>query len=117
MKILVDENIPSMTVESLRNLGNDILDIRGTPEEGMPDQDLWPKCQHEGRLLITTDKGFAKYRNHPHCGMIIVCLQKPNRLKIHERVIQAFGRFGEEEWKGLLIIMRDTVQAVWKSKL
>jgi hypothetical protein len=30
--------------------------------------------------------------------------------------MQAFSRFGEEEWKGLLIIMRDTVQAVWKSK-
>lgn len=105
-----------MTVEALRNLGNDILDIRGTLEEGMPDLDLWPKCQRENRLLITTDKGFAKYRNQLHCGMIIVCLKKPNRIKIHERVMQAFSRFSEEEWQGLLIIMRDTVQAVWKSK-
>lgn len=115
MKILVDENIPSMTVEALRKLGNDVLDIRGTPDEGMPDPKLWPKCQSESRLLITTDKGFSKYRNESHHGMLIVCLKKPNRIKIHQRVMQAINRFDEEEWKGLLVVMRDTVQAVWKS--
>ena len=30
MKIFVDENIPSRTVEELRGLGHDVLDIRGT---------------------------------------------------------------------------------------
>ncbi len=77
MKILVDENIPSMTVDALRNLGHDVLDIRGTPDEGMPDPDLWPKCQQECRFLITTDKGFAKYRNKPHFGMIICGSNNP----------------------------------------
>lgn len=114
MKILVDENIPSITVAALRNLGHDVLDIRGTPDEGMPDPDLWPKCQLEGRLLITTDKGFSKHRTESHHGMIIVCLKKPNRMKIQQRVMQAFNQFSEDEWEGLLVMMRDTVQAVWK---
>jgi hypothetical protein len=30
MKILVDENIPLMTVDRLRELGRDVMDIRGT---------------------------------------------------------------------------------------
>ncbi|MEK7408859.1 MAG: DUF5615 family PIN-like protein [Acidobacteriota bacterium] len=30
MKILVDENMPRMTVERLRELGHDVKDIRGT---------------------------------------------------------------------------------------
>ena len=30
MKIFADENIPSRTVEELRGLGHDVLDIRGT---------------------------------------------------------------------------------------
>lgn len=116
MKILVDENIPSMTVEALRNLGYDIQDIRGTPEEGMPDGELWPKCQAESRLLITTDKGFSKHRNEPHHGILIVGLKKPNRNKIHQRVMQAINKFDEDDWKGMLVMMRDSIQAVWKSK-
>ena len=35
MKILVDENIPAITVEALQELGHDVLDIRGTPKEDL----------------------------------------------------------------------------------
>jgi len=49
MKIFVDENIPLITIETLRNLGNDVLDIRGTTDEGMKDPELWSKCQLECR--------------------------------------------------------------------
>ena len=59
MKIFADENIPLMTVEALRALGHDVLDIRGTVDEGMPDDNIWEKAQREKRMLITTDKGFA----------------------------------------------------------
>ena len=60
MKILVDENIPSITVHELRSLGHDVLDVRGTPQQGIEDADLWRLAQLQGRLLITTDKGFAE---------------------------------------------------------
>jgi hypothetical protein len=33
MKIFADENIPLMTVEALRALGHDVLDIRGTVDD------------------------------------------------------------------------------------
>jgi predicted nuclease of predicted toxin-antitoxin system len=62
MKIFVDENIPSRTVEELRGLGHDVLDIRGTADQGMDDDVLWARLLHERRLLITTDKGFAQHR-------------------------------------------------------
>ena len=58
MKIFVDENIPLMTVQELRGEGHDVLDIRGTPDQGMDDDTLWQIIQNEGRLFITTDKGF-----------------------------------------------------------
>jgi predicted nuclease of predicted toxin-antitoxin system len=81
MKIFVDENIPLMTVQALRADGHDVLDIRGTPDEGMDDETLWKTIQREGRLLITTDKGFAQHRNSSHCGILIVRLRQPNRQK------------------------------------
>ena len=47
MRILVDENIPRISVEQLREMGHDVLDIRGTPEEGMSDELLWDKARQE----------------------------------------------------------------------
>jgi len=38
MKILVDENIPLMTVQALREMDHDVLDIRGTLDEGTSDE-------------------------------------------------------------------------------
>jgi hypothetical protein len=40
VKIFVDENIPLMTVQALREMGHDVLDIRGTADEGMIDDAL-----------------------------------------------------------------------------
>ncbi len=47
MKILVDENIPLMTVKALRQLGHEVLDIHGTAIEGSEDETLWQIAQRE----------------------------------------------------------------------
>ncbi len=87
MNIFVDENIPLMTVSALRKQGHNVLDIRGTEDEGMLDDILWQRVQRERRVLITTDKGFAQYRDQLHHGILIVRLRKPNRIKIHQRIM------------------------------
>jgi len=116
MKLFADENIPSITVNTLRSMGNEVLDIRGTDEEGMFDEEIWEKTQKEKRMIITTDKGFTQYRNYHHNGILIVRLKQPNHKKIHERVMKAINQFSEKEWEGLLVVMRDTVQSVWRNK-
>ena len=115
MNISVDENIPLITVQALRDLGHDVLDIRGTVDEGMPDDALWEMVQREGRLLVTTDKGFSQHRDGPHHGILIVLLRQPNRWKIHRRVMQAIAQFTADEWPGLLVTMRDVVQSIWRA--
>lgn len=112
MKILVDENIPLRTVQELRTLGHDVMDIRGTLDQGLKDASLWQLAQQEGRLLITTDKGFAHHRDEPHYGVVIVRLRQPNRQKIHERIIKAINQFNAEQWPGLLVVMRDVMQSI-----
>jgi predicted nuclease of predicted toxin-antitoxin system len=114
MKICVDENIPLITVVELRNLGHDVPDIRGTDDQGIPDDLLWEKVQKEKRLLITTDKGFVHYRRESHCGILVVRLHQPNERKIHERVMGAVRQFADDEWNGLLVVMRDAVQSSWR---
>jgi predicted nuclease of predicted toxin-antitoxin system len=114
MKILVDENIPKMTAEALIGQGLEVVDIRGTDEQGIRDEELWRKAQDNRALLITTDKGFASHRDERHYGILIVRLKQPTRLKIHQRVMQAIQKFSEKEWHGLMVVMRDSVQTRWK---
>lgn len=115
MKILVDENIPLTTVRALRVQGHDVLDIRGTADEGTADYALWSMAQREERLLITTDKGFVHHREQPHHGILIIRLRQPNRRKIHDRVMQTMAQFKAVEWLGLLVVMRDNTQSVWRA--
>ena len=117
MKIFVDENIPLVTVEELKECGHDVLDIRGSEAQGMADDLLWKRAQREQRLLITTDKGFVNHRHESHYGILVIRLHQPNEQKIHERVMQAFRSQDEDDWKGLMIVMRDVVQSSWRSEL
>jgi predicted nuclease of predicted toxin-antitoxin system len=114
MKICVDEHIPLMTVRTLCMLGHDVRDIRGTPDEGMQDDALWEMAQREERLLRTTDKGFTQYRAVSHHGVLIIRLRRPNRHKIHQRIMQALRQFSDTEWLGLLVVMRDVAQSTWR---
>jgi predicted nuclease of predicted toxin-antitoxin system len=113
VKILVDENIPRMTVAALVSQGHDVRDIRGTSSEGLADLSLWHTAQGEHRLLITTDKGFAAQRQRDHYGVLIVRLRQPNRQSIHDRVLLALARFREERWPGMIVVMRDRAVSVW----
>jgi len=107
MKVLVDENIPRTTVQSLRALGHDVKDVRGTSQRGLPDPDLWQVAILESRLLVTTDKGFTAYRTSPHHGILVVRLRQPNRHKINNAIMQAIQRFQETEWPNRLVVVRD----------
>jgi len=114
MDILIDENIPLGSVKQLQRMGHNVLDIRGTADEGISDELLWNKACQEKRLLITTDRGFAHYRDMKHHGILIVALRRPNCLKINERVIEAIKTFSPEKWPGLLVVMRDKAMSTWR---
>lgn len=98
------------------DIGYDVLDIRGTPDVGMGDEDIWEKTQGEKRMIITTDKGFAQYRSYHHYGVLIIRLRQPNSEKIHEHVMTAINKYSDKQWEGLMLVMRDTVQSVWRNK-
>jgi predicted nuclease of predicted toxin-antitoxin system len=115
VKILVDENIPLLCVEHLQGMGHEVADIRGTEEEGLSDEAVWDKAQSDGRLLITTDKGFTRRRYKEHHGILVVLLRRPNRHKITGRIVEAMEIFSADQWPGLLVVMRDTVMSTWRA--
>lgn len=116
MRILVDKNIPNITVQGLRGIGHDVRDIRGTPDQGMDDDRLWELAQKEQRLLVTTDERFVQHRGQMHHGILVVRLRWPNEARIHRRVMQAVTQFAEGEWPGLIVAKRDGIQSVTRGE-
>jgi predicted nuclease of predicted toxin-antitoxin system len=116
LKILADENIPLLTVDALVKSGHDVLSLHEPIHKGLKDKPLWALAQTGCRLLITTDKGFARYRDEDHFGILIIRLKKPSLQKIHDRVLAALSQVAENEWPGLLITMRDAAKSQWKKK-
>jgi len=64
----------------------------------------------------TTDKGFSIYRDEAHHGILIMRLKQPTRLKIHQRVMHAITKYSEQQWSGLMVVMRDVVLSSWTSR-
>lgn len=116
MKIFVDENIPLVTVNELRSLGHEIIDIRNTQNKGANDENVWHLAQEAKALFVTTDKGFMQNRHEKHNGILIIRLKQPNRIKINQKVIQAINKFKQNEWHGLTVVMRDSFHTIWKAK-
>lgn len=114
MKILVDENIPNSTVGAMKDAGYDVLDVRGTPDEGLSDERLWGLAIEQRRLLITTDKGFMQRRDEAHAGILIVRLKRPTGAEIHRRVMLALEQVPADEWAGRVVVMRDVAQSTWR---
>lgn len=114
MKILVDENIPKSTVETLKGFGHDVLDIRGSKDEGISDRELWGMALKQHRMLISTDRGFTQRRHEKHHGILIIALRQPNCSKIHDRIITALNTFPSDQWRNLLVIMRDQAKSTWR---
>ncbi len=48
---MVDENILKMTVRALSARGDDLLEIRGTECEGIPEDQVWQISQDQKRLF------------------------------------------------------------------
>jgi predicted nuclease of predicted toxin-antitoxin system len=115
MKILVDENIPLMTVAGLLAMGHDVKDLRGTSQQGIRDPEFWQIAVAEGRLIVTTDKGFTAYRAVQHHGILVVRLRQPNRQKIDRSVMEAMHRIPEADWPNLLVVVRDTTMSTSRS--
>jgi len=114
MKILVDENIPKITVHEIKKKHPDTKDIRGTKDEGIGDDKIWEMAKREDRLLITTDKGFSKYRYQKHNGIVLILLKQPTLNKIHQRILTTLEEYSESEWKDRLVIVKDTVKSTWR---
>ena len=89
-----NENFPRPVVESLRQLGHDVLTAEGTDRSGqaVPDEEVLAFAISQGRTILTLNRRrFVRlHSSHPNHAGIMVCTFDPDfggqAQRIHEAV-------------------------------
>jgi predicted nuclease of predicted toxin-antitoxin system len=82
---LLDENFPASARAYLEARGHTVLDVRGTPMEGSPDEALVDLAIDRDAVILTTDRDFfhtLPLRRPDHLGMVVIALKRPNATAI-----------------------------------
>ncbi|HJT71650.1 MAG TPA: DUF5615 family PIN-like protein [Terriglobales bacterium] len=74
MKIKLDENLPAVLSDSLKDVGHDVQTTLDENLKGHDDWAIWRAAQVEGRFLITQDLDFSDLRQFTpgtHAGVLL----------------------------------------------
>ena len=93
MKIKLDENIPVSLVRVLASHGHDVTTVTAEGLVGRKDQEIWSRCQTQGRLIIPQGLDFSHVRQFQpgtHAGIVRLRLQRPGRVRLVNMVSWVF---------------------------
>jgi predicted nuclease of predicted toxin-antitoxin system len=96
MRIKVDEDLPNIIVDMLREKGHEADSVFHQGMSGWKDPQLWQRIQGEGLFLITADKGFADIRVYPPGSHHGVMLLRPDQdgirplIQLLDKVLQSY---------------------------
>lgn len=108
MKFKLDENLPELVRDALRELGCDAHTVAQEQLSGAQDATVLQACIVEGRVLITLDLDFADIRAYPpgtHPGIWVL---RPSRqtFRVLAELVQAGIRLaGSEKFEGQLWVI------------
>lgn len=109
LKLLLDENISTITLEFLSKLNFDIKRI--VPEDKLENSDIIDKAAKENRVLITFDLDFgeiAALASEGKSGVIILRLADQRPENTNKVLASFFSRFTIQELlKGKLFIVTE----------
>lgn len=73
MKILLDECMPMVVLDYLKERKFEVVHVKQTQWEGLGNSELYKKAQGEFQIFITTDRHFAhpeKFKPAPTFGVV-----------------------------------------------
>ena len=80
MRVKLDENLPFVAADLLRQLGHDVETVVSEGLAGRPDIDVISAASAESRFLMTLDRGMGDIRAYPpgtHPGIAVFRLSDP----------------------------------------
>ena len=94
MRLLVNENLPRLAVQRLRETGHDVAWIR-EHGQGLSDREVLERAQAEERVLVTMDKDFAalafRHRLPATSGIVLVRVPAQDPTQLASIVVKAMS--------------------------
>jgi predicted nuclease of predicted toxin-antitoxin system len=107
MRLLADENVPGLAIQSLRSLGHDVLAILEIAP-GSSDPQVLERATAEGRLLVTFDRDFGALVHHlgqaAKAGILFVRLV-PTTPEEAAALISAALALPGASWAGMFSVL------------
>lgn len=106
MRLLVDENISPLIIESLRGKGHDVKAVRELAK-GAKDEEIIQTAIKENRTLLTQDKdmGHIYYFSKRENLRIIILRPSPQSLENLRKLLEDFlGEIEKRKEKALYIV-------------
>ena len=116
MRFFLDENFPKAAHVLLAGRGHDVMDVRGTSDEGMDDPHIFGLAQRNEAAFLTTDKDFFHTVPHlysRHHGAVVIALRQPNRKSIMDRLDWFLSRFSADSLQGRVFLLKDRTYVVY----
>lgn len=116
MNIKLDENLGNLRVVTrLRLAGHDVTTVREQGLTSAPDEELIDVCRDEGRILVTSDRGFGnrlKYNPSNYAGIVVIRLSPRSNFSDWREVIETLitGLEAAEVTGKLWIIRNGNIQ-------
>ncbi|HOO13890.1 MAG TPA: DUF5615 family PIN-like protein [Candidatus Marinimicrobia bacterium] len=110
MIFFLDENFPKAVTSILIKEGHKVIDLRGTDQEGLEDEELFKIVQKNKAIFLTTDKDYfhtIPYLFKSHFGVIIITLKKPSRKNIIDRLKWLLSNIDLELMQNKVILLKD----------
>ena len=96
-KLLLDENIGSITAAFLHAKKYDVVAIGGATA-GLPDEAILAQAFKEKRIMITLDKDFGQlvhqYKQR-HAGVVFLRMRKESPERIHRTIFKILMKYGD----------------------
>jgi len=108
LRIKVDEDLPRIIVQILKDMGYDAVGVRGQGMGGWKDEELWKAVQAEGMFLITADKGFGDIRKYPpgtHRGILLLRPYESGIRPLVELMNRVMNSLSLEELVGTITVV------------
>lgn len=110
MRIKLDENLGSRTVELFRAAGHDVATVVGQGLTSAPDPELLAACRRERRCLVTLDVDFGnplRFRPADTSGIAVLRLPpKPAPADLAAAARTLCGAFEELDVEGRLWVIQ-----------
>ena len=116
MRFFLDENFPRTASSVLLDHGHEVVDIRGTKNEGADDAVIFDMAQEQQAVFLTTDRDFFHTIPHlykHHFGIVVIALRQPNRQNILGKLQWFLDHFAEGNLENKIFLLRDRTYVVY----